>query len=867
LTVTAVGTSPLGAKWNVPVTTSGQYRMYIRWPTSGTNATTFITHHDGGEATNVINQYWYANRWNFLGTFQMSAAGTPSVRMLPGADQGAQIRADVIAYEPVSAVANTATWTPTITTSGQYRIYVRFPKPDGSQTYATYTVTHAGGTTPPITINQPVYDGQWLSLGTYQLTAGAGHKVTLSDRSTSDSQMAADAVAFEPVSVTAPVQKAVFTPTVTTTGPHMVWMYWPDVDLTASNAVANVICGSTITPYTVNQTINAYKWNLLGIVNMAPGQNCRVELTDRTASGGLADGYVKADAVAVEAVAGAGNTATWTPTLPYKDSYEIFARWTADTLRASDARYTISHAGGTTVVNRNQKLQSGQWVSLGTYVMAPGAGHKIQLSDHANGVVVADAVKLVSAAGVTRYATWTGTATVAGIYNAYVRIPSGPSLAPDAKYTLINSTGGSATVTLDQSQGGGWKFLRTLTLTAGGSWTVKLSDQASGQVAADAVAMVPPAATDSFTWTPTIPSTAKYGVFAKWPAGQALAKDAVYTFADTAGSTNVTVDQSQGGGQWQYIGAFNFNPANSPKIKLSASLSGPVAADAVMFVKGADTSIDAVLTDQVGMPQKLLDETRAVSADRVTRPFGETVSLTGIDDPMRFPGQQADAGSGLFYNYFRDYDPSLGRYMQSDPIGLSGGINTYAYVDGNPVGWVDPFGLDTSIYVWDGFGYSGSQWGHVSTAINGKNYSFAPGGWDTQRPAESAYVARQLEIRRGGYEFQLNLTPHQEQQLGACLQGSSGYGALGNNCGGPVQQCLGSMNIDIGNETFPSSIAGNLTRLVGSGSPFVTGMTRLGPYRDARTHPTDSPRASGYHATRPEGIGYVNPSTGQFGHI
>jgi RHS repeat-associated protein len=100
-----------------------------------------------------------------------------------------------------------------------------------------------------------------------------------------------------------------------------------------------------------------------------------------------------------------------------------------------------------------------------------------------------------------------------------------------------------------------------------------------------------------------------------------------------------------------------------------------------------------VLTDQVGMPQKLLDETRAVSADRVIGPFGETVSRTGIDDPLRFPGQQADAGSGLFYNYFRDYDPSLGRYMQSDPIGLRGGINTYAYVGGNPVERFDRLGM------------------------------------------------------------------------------------------------------------------------------------------------------------------------------
>jgi RHS repeat-associated protein len=60
---------------------------------------------------------------------------------------------------------------------------------------------------------------------------------------------------------------------------------------------------------------------------------------------------------------------------------------------------------------------------------------------------------------------------------------------------------------------------------------------------------------------------------------------------------------------------------------------------------------------------------------------------------LRMPGQYYDRDTNLFYNYYRDYDPQTGRYLQSDPIGLNGGINTFAYVRGNPVGMSDAFGL------------------------------------------------------------------------------------------------------------------------------------------------------------------------------
>lgn len=66
---------------------------------------------------------------------------------------------------------------------------------------------------------------------------------------------------------------------------------------------------------------------------------------------------------------------------------------------------------------------------------------------------------------------------------------------------------------------------------------------------------------------------------------------------------------------------------------------------------------------------------------------------------LRLPGQYFDRETNLHYNYFRDYDPAIGRYVQSDPIGLHGGVNTYGYVGGSPIGRSDPSGLIVPVIV------------------------------------------------------------------------------------------------------------------------------------------------------------------------
>ncbi|MDQ7211679.1 RHS repeat-associated core domain-containing protein [Serratia fonticola] len=64
-----------------------------------------------------------------------------------------------------------------------------------------------------------------------------------------------------------------------------------------------------------------------------------------------------------------------------------------------------------------------------------------------------------------------------------------------------------------------------------------------------------------------------------------------------------------------------------------------------------------------------------------------------VNNPLRFQGQYEDAESGLYYNVNRYYDPGVGRYLTAEPVKLEGGLNSYQYVDGNPVSLIDPLGL------------------------------------------------------------------------------------------------------------------------------------------------------------------------------
>jgi len=106
-------------------------------------------------------------------------------------------------------------------------------------------------------------------------------------------------------------------------------------------------------------------------------------------------------------------------------------------------------------------------------------------------------------------------------------------------------------------------------------------------------------------------------------------------------------------------------------------------------------------TDQLNTPRAITDSSGNLVWQWDSDPFGKDAAneqpagQPAFTFNQRFPGQQFDRETNLHYNYFRDYDPSLGRYIQSDPIGLRGGINTFGYVEGRPTSRVDPKGLQS----------------------------------------------------------------------------------------------------------------------------------------------------------------------------
>ncbi|WP_420457101.1 RHS repeat-associated core domain-containing protein [Rubrivirga sp.] len=142
---------------------------------------------------------------------------------------------------------------------------------------------------------------------------------------------------------------------------------------------------------------------------------------------------------------------------------------------------------------------------------------------------------------------------------------------------------------------------------------------------------------------------------------------------------------------------------------LARAASGAVASGAVavrtyafqgfepVALLDGEADVAVVECDQVGQPRLAVDREGTLVWEGRFDPWGGEVAVgpvevSGPEVEVRFPGQVADAESGLRYNRFRYYDPETRTYGQSDPAGLRGGLRSHCYV-ADPVEWVDLFGL------------------------------------------------------------------------------------------------------------------------------------------------------------------------------
>lgn len=112
-----------------------------------------------------------------------------------------------------------------------------------------------------------------------------------------------------------------------------------------------------------------------------------------------------------------------------------------------------------------------------------------------------------------------------------------------------------------------------------------------------------------------------------------------------------------------------------------------------LFQRAADGQVYYYQNDHLGTSQRMVRSNGVVVWQAYYSAFGEAeVVIEIVQNNLRLPGQYYEQETGLHHNYFRDYDPELGRYLKSDPIGLFGGLNTFVYVLGRPSFYVGPTG-------------------------------------------------------------------------------------------------------------------------------------------------------------------------------
>lgn len=159
---------------------------------------------------------------------------------------------------------------------------------------------------------------------------------------------------------------------------------------------------------------------------------------------------------------------------------------------------------------------------------------------------------------------------------------------------------------------------------------------------------------------------------------------------------------------------FFYDPQGKLLAETGATITEYLYFNGNSIAKAEGSSIYYFHTDHLGTPLKITDADKGVVWAGEYKPFGEAISVNGNINNIRFPGQYFDAEINLHQNWFRNYMPAISRYIESDPIGLAGGINPFIYAIANPIVISDPTGLSSCWQI--------SPWERAPTIEN-------PGGW------------------------------------------------------------------------------------------------------------------------------------------
>ncbi|QTD46385.1 RHS repeat domain-containing protein [Ottowia testudinis] len=171
--------------------------------------------------------------------------------------------------------------------------------------------------------------------------------------------------------------------------------------------------------------------------------------------------------------------------------------------------------------------------------------------------------------------------------------------------------------------------------------------------------------------------------------------------------------------QGQITKAYGFNP-NTQAEELDLWSTDPIwQAELNGKTNLSEASYHYIATDHLGTPMLATNQQGAKTWRSYQEAFGQTYTdSAGLELNLRFPGQYWDKETNLHQNYFRDYSPQKGRYIQADPIGLDGEINVYEYAYHSPVIYYDPYGLFGMDNVWGGFYWVTGGWVPTQGQVN-----------------------------------------------------------------------------------------------------------------------------------------------------